>query len=918
MTRINTNIASLTARTNLYNNQQSLATSLQRLSTGLRINSGADDPSGLIAASVLGSEVVTVNQAITNSQRANNIVETADAALAQVSSLLNDIRGLVQASANQGAISSSEIAANQVQVDSAIESIDRIGQTTVFGGDLLLNGSKAFNIAGTLGNVFNSTADIQVSSFNPALHTGAPNSDVAVQINQSATQAKVNLVGFSNTAATGLNNLSLGTSTHATSTLLGMSNTGTNNAMTNSIAGLSLKAADGTAASGTAIDLTQAAFTSLGAGNTSMTLTNGDFSGGAASATISLSNASLKTGNAAAATYLATQINAVSNKTGILATASGTGVTLSSLKLGADTASIQTTSAIANLQTGAGAPNIVVTAGTAPTATATGNLTTLSLTGSKNSGGSPVFVTFDNNLAVSDSNVIVNAINARSNETGITAKLGTDGIGGSSLGASVILSDTSTGSSSVLTATALANGATGSYTTNTTDATALTNTQVNTQGTTGTSNSITLQITGDLGQAVISVNNDAILNNSSALVGAINTVTTETGVTATGTGVGGNITLTSQDYGSNAKLTIQALSATNAADVTLFNAAATQQTTSGIDVAGTVTDGAGTGQFSGAGSVISYNDGSLAFTANTNPSLAPPTAATTTLAGAGGTGLSNLTATATDTETLQLKVTGATGSATISVNVNDLKNDSRVLVDAINAVSTTTGVAASTTAGSGSTPYAGQNVVLTATNPGFSSKVQIVATGGTGTNEAANVTTFNTAGNFTSTTPGANAPASTVAKFNVTGGALFQIGPEVNFQNQVNANITALDTHLLGRDSSTTGNYALHDLHTGGTQTLSSTSLTTAAAIVDQAISQIATLRGQLGALQANVLQSNIASQQTSLEQVTSAQSSIQDTDFAAETANLTRSQVLIQAGTSVLAIANSSPQSVLALLPRQ
>ncbi len=916
MTRINTNLASLTARTNLYNNQQSLQTSLERLSTGLRINSGADDPSGLIAASVLGSEVVTVNQAITNSQRANNIVETADAALAQVSSLLNDIRGLVQASANQGAISSAEIAANQVQVDSAIESIDRIGQTTVFGGDLLLNGSKAFNIAGNLGNVFNSTADIQVSSFNPALHSGAPNSDVAVQINQSATQAKVNLLGFSNTAATGLNNLSLGTSTHATSTLLGVNSSGTTG-ISNSIGALTvLGGGNGTRASAT-VSVAAATVTGLAAGGTT-TLTIGDNDITGASATVTLQNNSVNTNNAAAANYLATQINTVSNKTGVIATASGTNVTLNSLKVGGSATSIDlnTGAPVAGLNTTNHAGGaITVTAGTAVGAGTVGNLTTLSLTGSKNTNN-PVFVTFDNTQAINDSSVIVNAINARSNETGIIAKLGSDGIGGTSLGASVILTDTSTGSSSVVTATAVNNGATNSYTSQTADATTLNAAETNVQGTTGTSNSITLQLTGDLGSAVITVNNDAILNNSSALVGAINTVTTETGISASGTGVGGNVTLTSQNYGANAKLTIQALSATNSADVTLFNSTNTQQATSGIDVAGTVTDGAGTGQFSGSGSQINYNDGSLAFSANTNPSLAPPTAATTTLK---GTALSGLQASGTDTETVTLKITGATGNASVTVNINDLKNDSRVLTDAINSVSTATGVSASTTA-NGSGSFAGQDVVLTATNPGFSSKVQITATAGTGT--GGNITTnegvFNTAGNFTNTVAGANAPASTVAKFNITGGALFQIGPEVNFQNQVNANISALDSHLLGRDSSTTGNFALHDLHTGGTQTLSSTSLTTAAAIVDQAISQIATLRGQLGALQANVLQSNIASQQTSLEQVTSAQSSIQDTDFAAETANLTRSQVLIQAGTSVLAIANSSPQSVLALLPRQ
>ena len=912
MTRINTNLASLTARTNLYNNQESLQTSLERLSTGLRINSGKDDPSGLIAASVLGSEVVTVGQAITNSQRANNIVATADAALAQVSTLLNDIRGLVQASANQGAISSSEIAANQVQVDSAIDSIDRIGQTTVFGGDLLLNGSKAFNIAGNLGNVFNSTADIQVSSFNPALHTGAPASDVAVQVNQSATQAKVNLVGFSTTAGAGLNNLSLGTSTHATSTLLGVNSSGTTG-IANSIGALTvLGGANGTRASAT-VSMSAVSITGLGAGTTALTVGDNDITG--ASATITLQNSSLNTNNAAAANYLATQINTITNKTGVIATASGTNVSLSSLKVGGSATSIDlnTSPAVAGLNTTNHAGGaIAVTAGTAIGAGTVGNLTTLSLTGSKNTGN-PVFVTFDNTQAINDSSVIVNAINARSNDTGITAKLGTDGIGGTNLGASVILTDTATGTVSAVTATALNNGATGSYTAQNADATTLNTSETNVSGTTGTSNSITLQITGDKGSAVISVNNDAVLNNSSALVGAINTVTTETGITAAGTGVGGNITLTSQDYGSAAKLSIQALSATNSADVTLFNAANTQQTTVGIDVQGSVTDGAGTGQFSGAGSLINFTDGSLAFSANTAPSLAPPTAATTTFS---GTALAGLTASATDTETVALKITGATGNATVNVNVNDLKNDSRVLADAINSVSVATGVAASTSA-NGAGSFAGQNVVLTATNPGFSSKVQLVATGGTGTSAAANEAVFNLATNFSNTVAGANAPANTVAKFNITGGALFQIGPEVNFQNQVNANISALDSHLLGRNSSTTGNFALHDLRTGGTQTLSSTSLTTAAAIVDQAISQIATLRGQLGAIQQNVLQSNIASQQTSLEQVTAAQSSIRDTDFAAETANLTRSQVLIQAGTSVLAIANSTPQSVLALLPR-
>lgn len=898
MTRINTNLLSLQAQNNLYNNQASLQTSLERLSTGLRINSGKDDPSGLIASSVLGSEVVGIGQAITNSQRANNIVATADAALSQVGTLLNDIAGLVQASANKGAISSSEIAANQVQVDSAIESIDRIGQTTVFGGDLLLNGSKAFNVAGNLGTVFNSTNDIQVTSFNPQLHnTSTPNSDVTVQVAQSATKATVNLVGFSGTSGQGLNNLSLGTSTHATTTFAGAAAGG---ATANTLNGLTT---DGFGASAT-INVATAGTV---ANNDLLTITN---SGAGSATTVKIANGWTTPGTNANATYLAGLINGVSNKTGVVATVSATTVTLKTLQHDA-TSTITLSDTGGSLTSGAAGVTAAAPNGLADTAGI--NLTTISLAGSKNANN-PVFITVDNAAVNANSNALVNAINARSNDTGITAKLGTDGVGGTGLGASVILSDTATGTTSTVTATALANGVTGSSTTHSGDATTLNSGETSVAGSTGTSNTISLQLTGDLGSAVISVNNDAILNNVSALVGAINTVTSQTGITASGSGVGGNVTLTSQNYGSAAQVSVQAISATNSADVTLFNSTNTQQATAGKDVQGTVTDGAGSGQFTGTGSQINYSDGSLAFSANTAPSLAAPIATSTTITGSALS--TQLTAASNDLESVQLTVAGSLGTATINVNVNDLKNDSRTLVDAVNAVSTTTGVQASTTA-NGAGSYAGQGVVLSATTPGYGGKVLLSATGGSGTNAAANELVFNTAGNFTNNVAGSNAPANTTASFGVTGGALFQIGPQVNFANQVNVNIAALDTNLLGRDSSTTGNLALHDLHTGGSQVLSSSALTNAATIVQQAIDQVATLRGQLGALQANVLQSNITSQQTALVQVTSAQSNIQDADFAAETANLTRAQVLVQAGTSVLAIANQQPQSVLALLPR-
>ena len=85
--------------------------------------------------------------------------------------------------------------------------------------------------------------------------------------------------------------------------------------------------------------------------------------------------------------------------------------------------------------------------------------------------------------------------------------------------------------------------------------------------------------------------------------------------------------------------------------------------------------------------------------------------------------------------------------------------------------------------------------------------------------------------------------------------------------------------------------------------------------ILENAITEVSVLRGRLGAFERNTLQTNVRSLQIGLENITASESKIRDTDFAAETAKLTRAQILNQAGTSVLATANASAQNVLALL---
>ena len=117
MGRINTNISSLQTFHTLQKNNADLATHLQRLSTGLKINAGKDAPAGLIASETLRSEINGINQAIDNSQRANNVVNTAEGALSEVSSLLLEVQGLTIQAANTGALSKEEIQANQLQAD---------------------------------------------------------------------------------------------------------------------------------------------------------------------------------------------------------------------------------------------------------------------------------------------------------------------------------------------------------------------------------------------------------------------------------------------------------------------------------------------------------------------------------------------------------------------------------------------------------------------------------------------------------------------------------------------------------------------------------------------------------------------------------------------------------------------------------
>lgn len=144
--RINTNISSVTALRTLKINERNQSRSLERLSTGLRINRASDDPSGLVISEILRGQLRGLNQAVENSQNANNLMAVADSALANVADLLVGINESIIFALNTGGTSPDQISAEQDAVDNAISAIERVAATTRYGDLSLLNGTADFHV----------------------------------------------------------------------------------------------------------------------------------------------------------------------------------------------------------------------------------------------------------------------------------------------------------------------------------------------------------------------------------------------------------------------------------------------------------------------------------------------------------------------------------------------------------------------------------------------------------------------------------------------------------------------------------------------------------------------------------------------------------------------------------------------------
>ena len=163
---INTNVIALNAQRNLNSSQNALATTLQRLSSGLRINSAKDDAAGLAISERMTSQIRGLNQAVRNANDGISMSQTAEGALAEIGNNLQRIRELaVQSSNASNSVSDRTALNNEVQQIKA--EIDRVASTTAFNGIKLLDGTftnQAFQVGANVGETISITSLVNAQS----------------------------------------------------------------------------------------------------------------------------------------------------------------------------------------------------------------------------------------------------------------------------------------------------------------------------------------------------------------------------------------------------------------------------------------------------------------------------------------------------------------------------------------------------------------------------------------------------------------------------------------------------------------------------------------------------------------------------------------------------------------------------------
>lgn len=167
--RINHNLAALNGNRNLKLTNEALNKSMQKLSSGFRINAASDDPAGLVISEQFRAQIAGLNRAIQNSEGSISMIQTAEGSLTEMNNLLISMRELAIHAANEGFNDADQLAADQAEIANAIKTIDRIAVNTQFGTKKLLDGTKN-NIA-TITTANTSGLTIKQSGLSTGLHS---------------------------------------------------------------------------------------------------------------------------------------------------------------------------------------------------------------------------------------------------------------------------------------------------------------------------------------------------------------------------------------------------------------------------------------------------------------------------------------------------------------------------------------------------------------------------------------------------------------------------------------------------------------------------------------------------------------------------------------------------------------------------
>ena len=956
---INSNLPSLNAQRNLNKSQMGLNDSLQRLSSGLRINSAKDDAAGLAIANRFTSQIRGLDQAVRNANDAISLSQTAEGAMDESSNILQRIRELSIQSANS-TNSAQDRLSLQSEVNQLVSEMDRIAETTTFNGLKLLDGSfsaQSFQVGANANQTVNVSVDAATTSELGIEKLSTNNTSFGIEVAATVAQAATSTTGFGVRLAGADVDAALETELETTQTISITDPDGTVNTV--AMAGIRDAGELATSLSGQT-GITATATNSAAFGNT---LTTGD-----AEDTVAVSF------QYAAATFdtdleneLNTAIGTINGNNGdtdlTFDATSNTITSASGLNIGVEDFAVQENASltVSNLSTGV-AENITVNIdGGADITFATVTGAGADVTSASNFGTAAD--------AVLGAGYVV-ADDAAGNVT-ITKTDGTDIIITNFLGDAGDSLDTTMdvaaahGGATVTTATLTDGGATGAVTAST-----------GTSAGGGTPSILTLTVSSTVSEN-ITMNIDGTSFTFATTAGDANTTSAAFAAAAAATGHtvvdnNGSITLTNSANDTDMVITAFAADGADLTDSTLgvvagANTTATVatltdggatgavQTTTAAAVANvgstmsfagsTVTEAAGTDSAVQVGDITIQLDSGYLIESNVATgagsifTVAADTSATLT------SSVAMSDATAGNFVSAQVLTMTGTGSASVSIDVNATAKDIASLVNQVSddsgvtaTASTTATIDAVTNDGVVEFSLNGTSLSANVTTGDLSNLVTSI---NDQTSKTGVVATLNIVGDEITLTDSAGADidienfsssASGTTTMDVTGGAgnaltltnatgtnqdSTVVGGTVEYKSEVTS-FSVASSVSDSRGGIFTG--AADELQTSTKQTVDAIDITTAAGaqtaidITDGALAGIDASRADLGAIQ-NRMQSTVSNLSATSENLSAARSRIQDADFAKETTELTRNQIMMQAGMSILAQAKSLPQQVLSLL---